>query len=59
MKAFLLLVASLYCSVSLAEEYPISLACAGTGTSGPTNLTLIMKNWATGEAVLDGVSLYI
>jgi hypothetical protein len=59
MKAFLLFLVSLYCTVSSAEEYPISLACAGTGTSGPTNLTLIIKTWFAGEAVLEGVPLYI
>ena len=59
MKAILFLVASLHCALTFAEEYPISLSCAGTGTSGPTNSTLIIKTWFSGEGVLEGIPLYI
>lgn len=57
MKIFLILISLLYSAFSIADEYPVSLACNGTGTSGAVNLTLIIKSIFNGEGVLEGTPI--
>jgi hypothetical protein len=57
MKKYLLVGAVLCSSTLLAQTYPLSLNCVGSGTAGPTNLSLHFANFITGEGVLDGTQI--
>jgi hypothetical protein len=54
---FLLAVAVFFTFSVQAQTYPFSLSCKGSGTAGPTNLTLHFANFITGEGVLDGTPI--
>lgn len=57
MKKYLLSGVVLCSSTLLAQTYPFSLNCTGSGTAGPANLSLNFANFITGDGFLDGTHI--